>query len=100
MCFPYVFRAVLDTLSKEVNEQMNIAAAEAIAGIAKEPVPFSVRLAYPDRDFEYGPDYFVPTPFDPRLLERVTCSVAQAAEDWGAAKNPIKDYSQYKEYLM
>ena len=76
MAFPFIFRAVLDTQASGVNDEMLIAAAEAIAALAKEPVPESVRNAYEERDFEFGPNYIVPTPFDSRLLEHVSCAVA------------------------
>ena len=76
-----------------------MAAAKAIAALAKEPVPEEVKKATPGREFVYGRDYVVPTPFDPRLMERVACSVAQAAEESGVAKKPIKDYEKYKQTL-
>lgn len=89
MCFPFLFRATLDTRSSAINEEMKMAAAQAIANLAKEPVPDSVRIAIPGREFNYGRDYVVPTPFDPRLMERVACAVAEAAAESGVAKNPI-----------
>lgn len=78
---------------------MKMAAAKAIADLAKEPVTHNVRLAYPEREFEFGPDYILPTPFDPRLLEKVACNVATVAGNTGVAKNPIKDMTSYKAYL-
>ena len=79
---------------------MLIAAADAIAALARQPVPESVRNAYDDREFEYGPDYILPTPFDSRLLENVSCAVAQMAQQTGVAKNEIMDFDQYQAYLV
>ena len=99
MCFPFLFRAALDCRATSINEEMKMAAAKAIASLAKEPVPPEVKKAIPGREFIYGREYVVPTPFDPRLMERVACSVAKAAETSGVAKYPIKDYDQYKKEL-
>ena len=92
MCFPFLFRATLDCRATSINEEMKMAAAKAIAALAKEPVPAEVKKAIPGREFIYGREYVVPTPFDPRLMERVACAVAQAAEKSGVAKQPIQDY--------
>lgn len=99
MCGPFVFRAVLDTVSTEVNEAMILAAAEAIAELAREPVHRAVAAAWPGRDFEFGPDYFLPSPLDPRLLDKITCKVAEVAAETGVAKHPIKDFNSYRAYL-
>lgn len=96
MCFPFLFRATLDCRASQINEEMKMAASKAIAALAKEPVPPEVKKAIPGREFVYGPEYVVPTPFDPRLMERVACAVAQAAEKSGVAKQPIQDYEEYK----
>lgn len=96
MCFPFLFRATLDTRSSQINEEMKMAAAEAIAALAKEPVPDVVKKAIPGREFVFGRDYVVPTPFDPRLMERVACSVAAAAAKTGVARTPVQDYEAYK----
>lgn len=96
MCFPFLFRAALDCRASNINEEMKMAAAKAISELAKEPVPDEVRRAIPGREFKYGPEYVVPTPFDPRLIERVACSVAAAAQKSGVAKKPIMDYEKYK----
>jgi len=85
MCFPFLFRATLDTRSKQINEQMKMAAAIALAGLAKEPVPQAVKDAIPGRDFTFGRDYVIPTPFDPRLIEVLPCAVAKAAMESGTA---------------
>ena len=76
-----------------------MAASKAIAALAKEPVPDEVKKAIPGRDFIFGPDYIVPTPFDPRLMERVAVAVAQAATASGVAKQPIQNYQKYKQTL-
>jgi len=85
MCFPFLFRATLDTRSKQINEPMKMAAAIALAGLAKEPVPQAVKDAIPGRDFTFGRDYVIPTPFDPRLIEVLPCAVAKAAMESGTA---------------
>lgn len=100
MAFPFIFRAVLDTFASDINDEMLIAAADAIAALAREPVPESVRSAYEGRDFEYGPDYIIPTPFDSRLLENVSCAVAKMAQQTGVAKSEIMDFDQYQAYLV
>lgn len=77
---------------------MKMAASMAIK-LAHEPVPESVSKAMDGRTFEYGREYIVPTPFDPRLIERIACAVAQAAADSGVAKKPITDFEEYKKRL-
>ena len=95
MCFPFLFRATLDTRSKQINEDMKMAAALALAGIAKMPVPDEVKQAIPGREFKFGRDYVIPTPFDPRLIEILPCAVAKAAMESGAATHMIKDFDEY-----
>lgn len=92
-------RAVLDTLSSEINDEMKLEAAYEIAKIAKEPIPQSIKDTYNWKVMNFGPYYIVPTPYDPRLLERVSCAVARKAHETGVAKNPIKDYDSYVSYL-
>jgi len=99
MCFPFLFRAALDCRASQITEEMKMAASLAIAKLAHEPVPESVSKAMDGRTFEYGREYIVPAPFDPRLLERVACAVAQAAADSGVAKKPITDFEAYKKTL-
>jgi len=99
MCFPFLFRATLDTRASQINEEMKMAAANAIAALAKEEVPDVVKKAIPGREFVFGREYVVPTPFDPRLMERISCAVAKAAADSGVARTPITDWDQYKEGL-
>lgn len=74
-----------------------MAAAKALAAIAKMPIPIEVKNAYPNRSFEFGREYIIPTPFDPRLIENICIEVAKAAEQSGIAKNPIKDYDNYRK---
>merc|ERR1719498_2283758 len=88
--FPFLFRAALDTRSTQINEEMKMAAAQAIAALAKEEVPDVVKKAIPGREFVFGREYVVPTPFDPRLMERVACSVAAAAAKSGVARTPVQ----------
>jgi len=96
MCFPFLFRATLDTRATQINEEMKMAAAKALAGIAKLPVPDSVKEAIPGRDFTFGKEYVIPTPFDPRLIEVLPVAVAKAAIESGIAKNKITDWEEYK----
>ena len=79
--FPYIFRGALDVRARTINEEMKVAAAEALAKLAREDVPDEVDRAYSGRRLRYGPDYIVPVPFDPRLISVVSSAVAQAAMD-------------------
>ena len=79
MCFPFLFRATLDTRSREINEAMKMAAAKALAELARETVPPEVSQAYGGKSFTFGADYIIPTPFDPRLIYKVAEAVAKAA---------------------
>lgn len=99
MCFPFLFRATLDTRSKQINEEMKMAAALALAGIARLPVPDSVKLAIPGRDFTFGREYVIPTPFDPRLISTLPVAVAKAAMASGTATVEIKDFEAYAKQL-
>ncbi|MFT6432523.1 MAG: malate dehydrogenase (oxaloacetate-decarboxylating)(NADP+) [Candidatus Azotimanducaceae bacterium] len=94
LCFPFIFRGALDVRASEINEAMKMAAVHAIRELAKEPVPAEVLAAYPDvTSLEFGPEYIIPKPLDPRLLKRVATAVAQAAIDSGVArKSTIPDY--------
>ena len=85
MCFPFLFRATLDTRSTQINEEMKMAAAKALAEMTKKPVPEAVRKAIPGRDFEFGRNYIIPTPFDPRLIFDLPVAIAQAAMKSGVA---------------
>jgi len=97
--FPFIFRGALDTRATTINEEMKIAASHAIANLAKERIPESVRYAYGRQDFSFGPDYILPKPFDPRVLNAVAPAVAKAATDSGVALNPITDLQRYKDSL-
>ena len=99
MCFPFLFRAALDCRASQINEEMKMAAAKAIAALAKEEVPDVVKKAIPGREFVFGREYVVPTPFDPRLMEKIAPAVAKAASDSGVARSPITDYNAYKQSL-
>ena len=96
--FPFIFRGALDVRARGINEEMKIAAAKSLAALAKEPVPQSVADAYGVENFEYGPDYIVPKPFDPRVLVWESVAVAKAAMDTGAARVNI-DLDKYKAKL-
>lgn len=96
MCFPFLFRGTLDTRATEINEQMKMAAALALADLARQPVPDEVARAYEGKRFSFGPDYIIPTPFDPRLIYVVSEAVAKAAISSGVATLPIEDWTEYK----
>ncbi len=97
--FPYIFRGALDVRATTINEEMKVAAAEALAKLAREDVPDEVDRAYSGRRLRYGPDYIVPVPFDPRLIVEVSAAVAKAAMDSGVAKKQIADMAEYKRSL-
>ncbi|MCI4662665.1 MAG: NADP-dependent malic enzyme [Neomegalonema sp.] len=96
--FPYIFRGALDVRARTINEEMKIAAAEAIAEMARETVPDEVAVAY-GRSLTYGPEYIIPAPFDPRLLAKIPPAVARAAMDTGVARRPIVDLAGYERDL-
>jgi len=96
--FPYIFRGALDVRAKTINMEMKIAAARALAELAREDVPDEVAAAYGMRP-KYGPDYIIPVPFDPRLISSVPPAVAKAAMDTGVARKPIIDLPGYQEQL-
>ncbi len=96
--FPFIFRGALDVRATGINEAMKLAAAKAIADLAREQVPEEVAKAY-GRSHSFGPDYIIPAPFDPRLMEVVPAAVAQAAMDTGVAQKPITDMAAYRDSL-
>src|SRR5438309_1968323 len=96
--FPYIFRGALDVRATTINMEMKIAAARALAELAREDVPDEVAAAYGARP-KYGPDYIIPVPFDPRLISHVPPAVAKAAMDTGVARKPIADMAAYKQTL-
>ncbi|MBD63658.1 MAG: NADP-dependent malic enzyme [Halobacteriovoraceae bacterium] len=93
--FPFIFRGALDVRATKINEEMKIAAAYAIANLAKEEVPENVKRAYGGEDFSFGKNYLIPKPFDKRVLTRVSTAVAKAACDSGVARKKIEDFHQY-----
>src|SRR5579883_1680436 len=97
--FPYIFRGALDVRARTINEEMKVAAAEALAKLAREDVPDEVDRAYSGRRLRYGPEYIVPVPFDPRLISVVSSAVAQAAMDSGVARRKIADMAEYRRQL-
>jgi malate dehydrogenase (oxaloacetate-decarboxylating)(NADP+) len=96
--FPYIFRGALDVRASAINMEMKIAAARALAELAREDVPDEVASAYGARP-KYGPDYIIPVPFDPRLISHVPPAVAKAAMDTGVARKPIVDMDAYRHQL-
>jgi len=97
--FPYIFRGALDVRATTINEAMKIAAAEALAALAREDVPDEVAAAYRGARPSYGPDYIIPVPFDPRLISRVSAAVAEAAVATGVARRALKDVDAYRDEL-
>jgi malate dehydrogenase (oxaloacetate-decarboxylating)(NADP+) len=97
--FPYIFRGALDVAARTINEEMKIAAANALAELAREDVPDEVAAAYRGARPTYGPNYIIPVPFDPRLISRVSSAVAEAAIKSGVARRPIKDMEAYRFQL-
>jgi malate dehydrogenase (oxaloacetate-decarboxylating)(NADP+) len=97
--FPYIFRGALDVRATTINEEMKIAAANALAELAREDVPDEVAAAYAGTRPRYGPDYIIPVPFDPRLISHIPPAVAQAAMATGVARKPIHDMTRYRREL-
>ncbi|MEN8136914.1 MAG: NADP-dependent malic enzyme [Bacteroidota bacterium] len=98
--FPYIFRGALDVRATAINEEMKMAAVNAIAALAKEPVPDIVRKAYNKENMSFGKEYIVPTPMDPRLIEFVPVAIAKAAMETGVARRQITDLEEYKLELL
>jgi malate dehydrogenase (oxaloacetate-decarboxylating)(NADP+) len=97
--FPFIFRGALDVRATAINEEMKIAAATALAELAREAVPEEVAAAYGGKSQSFGPDYIIPAPFDPRLIEIVPVAVAEAAMRTGVAQKPIEDMNAYRQAL-
>ena len=97
--FPFIFRGALDVQATEINEAMKLAAAEALAMLAREDVPEEVSKAYGGKKFSFGPDYIIPSPLDPRIIEWVTPAVARAAMESGVARARIEDLDAYRAGL-
>jgi malate dehydrogenase (oxaloacetate-decarboxylating)(NADP+) len=99
LAFPYLFRGALDVRARQINMEMKIATARALAMLAREDVPDEVIAAYHGAQLKFGPRYIIPTPFDPRLLSYIPPFVAQAAMDTGVARKPIADMDAYRASL-
>ena len=97
--FPYIFRGALDTRAKAINEDMKLAAVFAIADLAKQPVPDVVNAAYNMQKLQFGPEYILPKPMDPRLITKVSSAVAKAAIESGVARKIITDWKVYEDNL-
>ncbi len=98
--FPYIFRGALDVRATKINEAMKMAAVRALAALAKEHVPEQVNIAYGETRLNFGREYIIPKPFDPRLITMVAPAVAKAAMESGVALNPIHDWQKYEEELL
>lgn len=96
LAFPYLFRGALDVRARQINHEMKIACAHALAALAREDVPDEVAAAYRGRKLKFGPEYIIPTPFDPRLIWYIPPFIAQAAMDSGVARKPIEDMDAYR----
>jgi malate dehydrogenase (oxaloacetate-decarboxylating)(NADP+) len=90
--FPFIFRGALDVRASCINEEMKIAAVNALCELAREPVPEEILAAFDLQSLEFGRDYIIPKPMDSRLLPRVSAAVAQAAVDSGVARQPIPEH--------
>jgi malate dehydrogenase (oxaloacetate-decarboxylating)(NADP+) len=97
--FPFIFRGALDVRATEINDEMKLAAAKALACLAKKPVPDIVNLAYNEKSLSFGPDYIIPKPVDPRLITTVSMAVAKAAMESGVATKPIANWEAYELQL-
>lgn len=98
--FPFIFRGALDVRATKINEEMKMAAVLALAKLAKEPVPEQVNIAYGETRLNFGPEYILPKPFDPRLIAKVPPAVAKAAMESGVARKSITDWQAYEDELM
>ncbi len=98
--FPFIFRGALDVRATKINEEMKMAAVLALAQLAKEPVPEQVNIAYGETRLNFGPEYILPKPFDPRLIAKVPPAVAKAAMESGVARKSITDWQAYEDELM
>lgn len=98
--FPFIFRGALDVRATKINEEMKMAAVHALANLAREAVPEQVNIAYGETRLNFGRDYIIPKPFDPRLISVVPPAVAKAAMESGVARSPIQDWERYQEELL
>jgi malate dehydrogenase (oxaloacetate-decarboxylating)(NADP+) len=99
LCFPFIFRGALDVGATTITREMEIAAVHAVAGLAREELSDVVATAYSSAGLNFGPDYLIPRPFDPRLIVRIAPAVAKAAMESGVATRPIKDWEAYRTQL-
>jgi malate dehydrogenase (oxaloacetate-decarboxylating)(NADP+) len=99
LCFPFLFRGALDVGATSINEEMKLAAVRALAELAHAEMSDVVAAAYGERRLEFGPEYLIPTPFDPRLIERIAPAVAKAAMDSGVATRPLSDLGAYRQRM-
>ncbi|MGB3071940.1 MAG: NADP-dependent malic enzyme [Ottowia sp.] len=99
LCFPYIFRGALDCGATKITEEMKLACVREIAALAKAETSAEVAAAYAGKDLQFGPDYIIPTPFDPRLILRIAPAVAEAAVASGVAERPIEDMDAYRASL-
>ncbi|MCL6216793.1 NADP-dependent malic enzyme [Zunongwangia pacifica] len=98
--FPFIFRGALDVRATKINEEMKMAAVKALAELAKEPVPEQVNIAYGETRLNFGSEYIIPKPFDPRLIAKVPPAVAKAAMESGVARTEITDWQKYEDELL
>jgi malate dehydrogenase (oxaloacetate-decarboxylating)(NADP+) len=98
--FPFIFRGALDVRATKINEEMKMAAVQALADLAKKSVPEQVNIVYDEVNLAYGREYIIPKPFDPRLIYEIPPAIAKAAMDSGVALEPIEDWDKYREELM
>ncbi len=99
LCFPFIFRGALDVGATEINEDMKLACVDAIAALARKEAIAEVASVYRDETLEFGPDYLIPKPFDPRLIVDIPIAVAKAAMKSGVARRPIEDFEAYEQRL-
>jgi len=99
LCFPFIFRGALDVGATTITESMKLACVHALATLAEEAPGQEVANAYPGQSFDFGPEYLIPKPFDPRLITHLAPAVAQAAMDAGVAQRPIVDMAAYRGQL-
>ena len=100
LCFPFIFRGALDVGATKINEEMKLACVDAIAALARKEVTAEVASVYNDEHLEFGPDYMIPKPFDPRLIVDLPLAVAKAAMESGVATRPIEDFEAYEHKLQ
>lgn len=100
LCFPFIFRGALDVGATTINEEMKLACVHAIADLAQAELSDEVATAYEGQDLNFGPEYIIPKPFDPRLIVKVAPAVAKAAMDSGVARKPIDNLEEYRDKLL